>query len=458
MRQLALLAVTIPLAIVSVVNPQIGLLGYVWFSLMRPDYLAYSVGLHGASEWLALGVLLGSWRFLANAGRAWITNPYSRWLLLLQIPLFLSTRTALYPEYSLLAYWQFLRACIMALMVPLLITKIDDLKKLYLVTAFSVGIYGLRDGVTGVLHGGLRIWSGIGGFMSDNNTYACGVLMALPFCWYSARLVANKWLRAFFLAMALGCIGTVVLTFSRGAAVAMAVVLLLIALEAKRKALTVAGLLVLGALPAFYLVHNQYLNRLATIATYEEDASAMSRIFLMHAALRVWQDHPLLGAGYGQQNFYTASAPYVPDPEHPIVVHNSYLEVLAESGLFACFIYICLLASCLWGVWRSSRYFAKIRPELVFYPRAIQASLVGFLICSATQPRFQFDLTYYVLMYAAAWHNIAREVSTSTPPGLVGGPVGATESAPAWARPALPFLRPLAGNRRPLGAPSGPTA
>ena len=52
---------------------------------------------------------------------------------------------------------------------------------------------------------------------------------------------------------------------------------------------------------------------MSTIATYEQDSSAMSRIYVMKAAIDVWKAHPFFGVGMGTQNFLIAAKPFVQD-------------------------------------------------------------------------------------------------------------------------------------------------
>ena len=54
--------------VAGLINPVIGLLGYMWYSLMRPDALAWTEGQYPYSLMLAAVTLFGAWRYAGNLG------------------------------------------------------------------------------------------------------------------------------------------------------------------------------------------------------------------------------------------------------------------------------------------------------------------------------------------------------------------------------------------------------
>jgi probable O-glycosylation ligase (exosortase A-associated) len=423
MRALLLVGVVACLALYGFLVPQVGVYAYIWFSLFRPDVVAFGAGTYAYSQWLALTLMAGSIRFLPNAPRAWIFNPVTLSLILLEIPMAISRYTAPFPYFVEYDYNLFVRMSLALLFIPLVITAVEDFKRLYVVTAISLGTWGLWHGATGVLHGGLRIYNGIGGFMTENNTFACGLTMVIPFCWYSRLLVKSRPLKLLLQAMTWGSVACTVLTFSRGAAVALAFILLIMVLQSKRKALALVGILLIGVGPAVYLVGHKYLNRMSSIATYEQDQSAMSRIVLMKAAVEVWRTRPFFGVGMGSESFMVAAEPFVEGTigAH-LVVHNSYLQMLAECGIFAFLLYVYMMVSVLWRAWRSSRRLKETNPDFLPYPRAIQLSMMAYMICSLTQPRYSFDFLYMIVMYAAAWYSIEKNLPQEATAPVPGPP------------------------------------
>jgi probable O-glycosylation ligase (exosortase A-associated) len=406
MRALLLLLIVGGISAAGVLNARLGIFGYIWFSLMRPDYPAYAAGAYNYSLVLAVGALLGTLRYLGNIPSSWLQNPSVRRLLFLHIAFFAATHS------DSARYQMLLRMAIVLLTIPLVITTIEHLKQLYLVTAVALGIWGLWHGMTGVLRGGLRIYGGIGGMMSENNTFAFGLTMVLPFCWYMRSAVDSKWLRMLLLAMTFGSMATIVLTFSRSAALALGVLIVLMTLQSKRSVLTFAAILVLGLVPVLTLVSDAYFDRVSN-TNYAADSSSMGRIHLMKAAVHVWRSHPWFGVGLEDRDFTRYSDVYIRQNGYigeAHVVHNSFLWILAHCGLFGFLAFVYLLARTLFYTFRSARKMEREAPELAIYPRILAQSLIAYLIGSMTHPRATFDFAYMIVMYAAAWWVVSNRL------------------------------------------------
>lgn len=139
-----------------------------------------------------------------------------------------------------------------------------------------------------------------------------------------------KWLATAVLG--LGSIA-LILTFSRGGWLALALSLTLLCLVTWRRRglslkapITVLVLLALLYVPFHSLVGARLFG--------DDRGSAESRIPLMNLAFRIIEDHPLLGVG--ANNFTVAMGPYLTSEFRQaflFAVHNKYLLVLAETGI-----------------------------------------------------------------------------------------------------------------------------
>jgi putative inorganic carbon (hco3(-)) transporter len=408
MRQIVVLIISVVAAVAGPFFPKVALWGYIWFALSRPDIFSYTKGRIAYSELIAIGLLIGSFRYLFNAGKAWLLNPVSRLLIVLELFVYLSTIGSAFPEITYVTYVQFLKMSVIAMVIPLIVTTVEDLKAVYIVAAVSLGIWGFWQGTTAVLRV-KPIVVGIGGSMQGNNEFACGLVMVIPFCWYSRLVVKSPLLRAVLLAMTFGCMAAVLMTFSRAGAISLLVLIIMVAIQAKRKTLTFL-LIGLAVAPTLYIAGNRFTDRMSTLSNYEADQSAMSRIVVAKAALQVAAEHPWFGVGIGAVNFVAAAKPYMPPGSHNYIVHNSYLEILVHCGVFALIIFVYLLISTTWRSWRSARKWLNSRPDLYPYPRALQLSLTAYMIESIFHPRATFDFLYLILMFAAAWHTIERSL------------------------------------------------
>jgi len=243
--------------------------------------------------------------------------------------------------------------------------------------------------------------------MSDNNTMAAGLAMSIPLCWHGRALVRSKWAKLGLLVFALGSVSAIIMTHSRGGALALGVISLVMLLRTRRKAL---GALVLATAisPAVYMVRETYFDRLATLEHPDEESSARSRIDYAYAALRMWKDYPLLGVGFGTYNQMALWDKYA--GLNGAVVHNTYLQMLVDSGTGALLVYVVLL----WGaiIWLgvSVRQMRRNCPSLEIYPAALQESLIAFAVASTFLSQVRFDFIYIVLAAAASWREVYKDL------------------------------------------------
>lgn len=403
MREVVLIVVVSVLGLAAPLFPRVGLLAYVWFGLMRPDLLAWTQ-LTFWSQSLAIGSLLGCLRFLPRVTLL-LANPITRGLLLFVGVICTSAIFAVDPALASEPLAAFLKMIIMVLLIPLAIRRERELKLLLLTMAFSVGFIGFKFGIWGLAQGGARFNSGIGGFMSDNNTMAAGLAMSVPLCWYGRELVSSKWQKMILSVFGLGSVSAIIMTHSRGGALALGAVCLAIMTRSRRKVLGVL-LLVATIAPSVYLVRTSYFARLETLKNPEEESSARSRIQYARAAVEMWKDYPLLGVGFGMENQLALWNHYADETQ---VVHNTYLQVLVDSGTFAFLIYVALL----WGtiIWLgiSTRRMRHENPGREIYPIAIQTALIAFAVASTFLSQVRFDFLYMLLAAAACWREIYND-------------------------------------------------
>ena len=416
MRELILIAIVGGIALVSLFRPVVGLLGYVWFATLRPDVLAWSYGHYPYSMVLAGATAIGSLRYFSQFF-VLFTNPFTQALLAFQIPLLISVATALDIELCYYNLDVFERMMLMSLLIVVLIRTEKHLKWLLMIMGFSLGVLGVKFGLYGVVNGGVRFAAGYGGMLSDNNDLALALVIAVPLCWYFRDEFKSKWIRMGLLGVIFCTIAAVVMTYSRGAAVALVIVMLLIAMRSKRKVGVLVAFMILAA-PTIYLVGKTYRDRLATVADPEHEASSYSRIALAQAAFNMWQDYPLFGVGFGGGNCSKIVAKYT-DAKEDSVLHNTYLQMLVDSGIFAFLIYVSILFGTILWLGYSARRIKHIDPRLARYPLAIQASLIGFAIGSTFLSRVNFDVCYMLICAAATWREVARAQTFETVPAAL---------------------------------------
>jgi O-antigen ligase len=88
----------------------------------------------------------------------------------------------------------------------------------------------------------------------------------------------------------------------------------------------------------------------------DDNGSAAARMPLNRLAMAMIEDHPVMGVG--ANNFATAMPPYLPrfTGDFVYTVHNRYLLVWAETGIFGLIAFVWFLTAVLregWKAWRA---------------------------------------------------------------------------------------------------------
>jgi putative inorganic carbon (HCO3(-)) transporter len=445
-RHVIVLSTVIGLCLLSPLKPAWGLYGYYWFAMMRPDVLSWT-GPNRYSLMLAVATLLSNLPVILRNLPLVATNSTLRNLMLFLLVITISVVTAVDPSLCMDRYEQFLRVFVMSLIIPLILTSVDQLRWFVVVVAGSLGLLGAKYGVYGLLAGGAAFRQGYGGMLSDNNTMALAFAMTVPLCWFARLLVPWKLARLGFIAAGLASLAAVVFTHSRGGVLAAGAGLLVITLMERRKML---AMLVLAAASSgiAYLVWDSFSSRMSTLKNPVMEGSARSRIELALAAPRLWLDYPLFGVGFTEANQQKLIFKYVP-PEYAVeyagkVLHNNWLQILVDSGIFAFLIYVWLVFRTLFRCWLEGRKWVKQGDTTkAAIPNAIAASMVTFVVGSTFLSRTSFDLLYVLLCTAAAWLEAQRRVApplealpAAEPPARLSEPPAMVpaEAAPEAAR------------------------
>jgi putative inorganic carbon (hco3(-)) transporter len=216
----------------------------------------------------------------------------------------------------------------------------------------------------------------LAGPIGEKNRYAQIMLMLVPLALFQAWSERRRLLRLAAYGTALLVSGAVILTFSRGAAVGFALVVLLMTVLRYVKLIQLAavGLVIAGLLIAV----PQYAERLTTLyavvgavtdsdAANTADNSVLSRATENLAALAVFSDHPIVGVGPGQFSSYYRE--YADDIAISVKAsdrqaHNLYLSTAAETGTLGLFCFMTILLITLWQLARARRRWLGRRADL----------------------------------------------------------------------------------------------
>lgn len=213
-----------------------------------------------------------------------------------------------------------------------------------------------------------------GYFLGDGNDFAWGMVIALPLIAFLILGRKDILSRVAGLAGVSVCLLGIVGTGSRGGSLALGASLLFyLVFISEKKAAALAAVAAIG-LAIAVVAPGSYFARMKTVATYEEDSSAQSRLLLWGYAFQMATDFPL---GVGAGNFASAYGRYyAPVGERSanandvawgqgrwLNAHSIYFKALGEYGFIGFFMMIGI-------VFMNLRQSLGLRKALVNQPDA----------------------------------------------------------------------------------------
>lgn len=378
-------------------RPYIGLYLYSWLSYMNPHRLAWGFASTMPFAYIVAVTTLLGLLFSKEPKRM----PWTREMTVLTLFIIWMVVTTFFAFFSNLAWDQLekvMKIQIMIFLTPLVINNRQRLHGLVWIIALSLGFYGVKGGIFTILHGGVhRVRGPEGTFIEGNNEIALALLMTIPLMRYLQLQEKRKWLHlglgAAMILTALAAIGSQ----SRGALVGAAAMGTIFWLKSRNKFFSAIMIVAAIGLVAAIMPQEWY-DRMSTIKSAEQDASAQGRINAWWTAWNVARERPTGGG------FEMFQAPvfkiYAPEPENLHDVHSVYFEVLGEHGFVGLGLWL-LLALLTWltGSWVIRN--AKRDPSMRWAADLAamgQVSMIGYFAAGAFLGLAYFDLYYHILM------------------------------------------------------------
>jgi O-antigen ligase len=177
-------------------------------------------------------------------------------------------------------------------------------------------------------------------------------------------------------------------TESRGGLIAALVAVLCSLVLAKGHRQHVLGfvLLVAGVAAMWFAASPGALHRITGI-----DSSGSGRSEIWRIAWEVTQDHPIVGVGL--DNFKVREPGYARRPgplrydkyiiDRPHVVHNLYLQLLAETGVIGLVLFLVVAAGAMRAAWAAGRRFDELGDRaFAGASRAVLVGSIAFLVAA----------------------------------------------------------------------------
>jgi O-antigen ligase len=190
---------------------------------------------------------------------------------------------------------------------------------LYGIFWFKAASYSMET-----IHGFIRVR----GFGADPNNFAVAIMGGLPFVFISFLRKKGIY-KLLMLGLLVFLIVGIVLSYSRSGVVALLVVFFGILWLERRRPLVWIIIIATLTIGLILVPPNFIYRMLLTVASAQDDSISI-RLDLWQAAWKFFTQYPITGIGIGQ---FIALETRITHHMEPLVVHNMYLEVLAELGI-----------------------------------------------------------------------------------------------------------------------------
>jgi probable O-glycosylation ligase (exosortase A-associated) len=404
-RAIILLIAIVPCMPVCFFRPFFGIIMWTIVSFASPQWYAWGSAYYfPCAEMIAIPTLLGFVVFT----RGWWSRMVSRESILLVIfwawctlTTIISTSTPLFEPHADATWyrWQFVSKVLLMTFITMgVVDSFERLRILVLVTAGCFTFYVVKALPFIVMTGGsFRLYGPPNSMVEDNNDLGLALNMTLPLLFFLAQTEANRKVKrllgALFFAVVIG-IGC---TYSRGALLGLATVMILMVLNSKRR-MFLMPVLTLAILVAILFAPDKWKDRMDFSKKERTmDLSAYSRINAWTFSWNLANDYPITGGGFDTftKELFDRYAPNSSDIHGP---HSIYFGVLAEHGFVGLALYMTVVLSCFASVRRIIRTADHLGDEdAASYARMFQFSLIGFLTCGLFLGRAYFDYYFCIV-------------------------------------------------------------
>jgi probable O-glycosylation ligase (exosortase A-associated) len=385
-------------ALAALSRPFVGLLIYVCFAIMRPEYVWYwSVPKGNYSRIVAIALLAG-W-VLKGCG-SWAFGKGSCVIASITGYLALSIIGATWaPDQK--AAWSFVED-LLKIFLPILvgITTIDSVGKLRWlawVIMLSQAYVALELNLT--YFGGYNLLreDGFGGM--DNNSYAISLVACTGLAFFLGLHSTHPWQRMAAIVSAGLMTHAVLFSFSRGGMISL-IVTAAVAFFIIPKKVSSYLYLVATVLIVFSLAGTEVRERFMSSFTSGEtrDASAQSRVDLWAACWDTMLKNPVFGVGPNHMPLVIDQYGFRRGKE----AHTTWLQIGAELGFPGVLCLLSFYGLCIAQLWPlACERRAVADPWLIYLSRMVIASLCGFIVSAQFVTSENLEAPYYIALIGA---------------------------------------------------------
>jgi len=405
-------------AVLIFIEPYFGLLNYLFFTYIRPQELTklfvkmpimMILGVYSAIVWIVHTVS-------SRGEKKFFDCPQDVFMILLMLALIGSHMAYLYTQGAMDTIKEFMDKVIIYFLCVSSVTSLKRLKAtlwaLVLLT-MVLAIQGIVQFYTGVglggqvmVHGRIRSI----GIFSDPNDLALTFVIIIPVLLYHIFGRCSIFTKILSLTFAGTILYAIYLTNSRGGMLSLTAVCCFYAVKKYSKTTgIVVGVLVLAAMIA------AGPSRFADLSGSDE--SSQGRVDAWREGIYMFRSNPIFGIGYGMFTEY-----------HHLTAHNSFVLVVAETGILGAFLWVGLIYLSVKGLFTirsEGRNIHKLidygdwdivykeqlqiqTKDFIEISNLLQASFVGFMASAFFLSRSYNILLYILVGLATALYKIKR--------------------------------------------------
>ncbi len=241
------------------------------------------------------------------------------------------------------------------------------------------------------------------GLYSDENNFAMLFVTSIPFLFYFGWYFKRWYLRLLFWLAIPFAWHAIFLTASRGGLLGAVLTSFLAGFRCPKK---MVGIILI---PIFFLAYfwqggSVLKHRAETIKSYKYEPAAKTRLEAWEAGIRMVFSHPFTGVGLAS---FGQAFPDFSDKK-PRLAHNTFIQIAAESGIFAVTSYILFMFFCCWHLYKCRDLFS-VRSFEYYLCDATLVSLCGFLFCSLFLTLVFFEIQFYLAIIANTLVYLSRQ-------------------------------------------------
>jgi probable O-glycosylation ligase (exosortase A-associated) len=399
MRDYLILVVFVPWALMSLRRPWLGVLLWTWISLMNPHRFGWGITYSAPLAAIAAAVTLTGLVMTTERDSPFKGSPVVM-LFLFSIWMTLSWLMGVDMAEDYFLWNRVTKIFFMVFITLVLLRNKLHIVAFVMVSVGSLAVLGVKGGLFTILHGGnYRVWGPPESFIEDNNEFALALVTIIPLLYFLQLHANQRWMKHAFSCAMLLCAVSAIGSYSRGALLAISATGFMFWWRSRGK-LMMAILIGVVAFAILPMMPQEWWSRMDTIATYDEDASAMNRLYSWGVAWEVAKHH-VLGAGMRFQHALIFAL-YGAGPDTTIAAHSIYFQILGNHGFIGLLLYL----SIWFGAYRQAGWLRKNARSI---PQArwasdlgsmLQAGLIGFAVGGAFLSLAYFDLPYNMMVMA----------------------------------------------------------